>query len=206
MTSQPQTLFDIAGVQARIFTLPNRPPFMIAADVAEVYGTSVKALNQAVSRNPEYFPEDFSFYLTPAEEQVLWSQIVTTSLKKRDDFQTRAFTHAGANGTSAVLKTATAAKAHVAIHRAFAEMEAAALASADAMILRLRTEEAKRKPIRVQVMMGANGGLSFDAICKMGGYARWRVAEALRDCLKLGLIDRLPAGMPMVQSNLFGGV
>ena len=204
MTAQAQTLFDIAGVEARIFSLPDRPPFMIAADLAEVYGTTVKALNQAVSRNPDYFPEDFAFYLTEAEEKVMWSQIVTTSARKRDDFRTRAFTHPGANGLSAVLKTPTAA-AHVAIHRAFAQIEAAALASANTMVLKLLTEEMMRKRIRVQVVNGASGGLDFESIWRLGNYTKGQVATALRECLAMGLLDRLPKGMPMVQADLFGG-
>ncbi len=43
-------------------------------------------------------------------------------------FEPLVFTHAGANSLSAVLKTPTARKMHVTVHRAFAAMEQAALA------------------------------------------------------------------------------
>ena len=37
---------------------------ILDADLAEVYGVTTKALNQAVKRNAERFPEDFAFLLT----------------------------------------------------------------------------------------------------------------------------------------------
>lgn len=196
------TLFDIAGVQARIFHLPNRPPFMIAADLAEVYGTSVKALNQAVSRNPERFPEDFRFFLEADEIDPRWSQSVTTS-GFRSDLKYPAFSHAGAYALSAVLKTETAAQVSVIVHRAFAAMEEQALADAQAMILKLRTEEARRKPLRVQVINGVNAGYSLNQIWRMGTASKPRLAQAIHECLALGLIDRLPDGMPFEQMALF---
>ena len=51
---------------------------MLDADLAELYGTTTKALNQAVRRNAERFPGDFRLELTAAEEEG-WSQTVTTS-------------------------------------------------------------------------------------------------------------------------------
>src|SRR5207249_375897 len=40
---------------------------MVDRNLAELYGISTKALNQAVTRNPWRFPEDFAFRLTPEE-------------------------------------------------------------------------------------------------------------------------------------------
>ena len=42
---------------------------MLDADLAELYGVTTGALNQAVKRNKGRFPEDFAFRLT-AEEKV----------------------------------------------------------------------------------------------------------------------------------------
>jgi hypothetical protein len=50
---------------------------MLDADLAELYGVPVKALNQAVRRNPTRFPDDFMFQLSPTEASRLRSQIVT---------------------------------------------------------------------------------------------------------------------------------
>ena len=58
--------------------LIRREKVMLDADLAELYGVPTKALNQAVKRNIDRFPEDFMFQLTNQEKK-RWSQIVTTS-------------------------------------------------------------------------------------------------------------------------------
>jgi len=50
---------------------------MLDADLARVYGVTTKALNQAMKRNRERFPDDFAFQLTAEEYEALRSQIVT---------------------------------------------------------------------------------------------------------------------------------
>ena len=54
---------------------------MLDSDLARLYEVETKALNQAVKRNIERFPEDFMFQLTE-EEFEIWvrSQIVTSKL------------------------------------------------------------------------------------------------------------------------------
>ena len=200
------TLFDVSGIQARIFTLPNRPPFLIAADLAEVYGTVTKALNQAVSRNPERFPEDFMFSLTESELEALRSQSVTANpISTKVRYEPKVFTHAGALMLSAVLKTPTAAQVSVIIHRAFAAIEQASLSEVRYLLVKLRTEELTRKRIRMQVVAGMTAGHGFEGIRRMGNYSGPALALAIRECLALGLIDRLPKGMPAMQPDLFGG-
>lgn len=55
---------------------------LIDADLAELYGVTTKALNQAVRRNLERFPADFMFQLRADEADVLLrSQIVTSKVK-----------------------------------------------------------------------------------------------------------------------------
>ena len=55
---------------------------LLDSDLAELYGVPTKALNQAVKRNAERFPEDFMFRLSQAEAEALnRSQLVTGSLK-----------------------------------------------------------------------------------------------------------------------------
>jgi len=51
---------------------------MLDADLAELYGVTTRALNQAVKRNFERFPGDFAFQLTPSEAGNLRSQIATS--------------------------------------------------------------------------------------------------------------------------------
>jgi len=49
-------------------------------DLAGLYEVETKALNQAVKRNIERFPEDFMFELTKEEFKTWRSQIVTSKL------------------------------------------------------------------------------------------------------------------------------
>ena len=44
---------------------------MVDTDLAEVYGVPTKALNQAIKRNLDRFPEDFAFRLTVEEKTEL---------------------------------------------------------------------------------------------------------------------------------------
>ncbi|HEY8971174.1 MAG TPA: ORF6N domain-containing protein [Puia sp.] len=59
---------------------------MLDFDLAALYEVPTKALNQAVKRNAERFPEDFMFRLT--EEEWMRSQFVTSSAKSAINIQT----------------------------------------------------------------------------------------------------------------------
>ncbi|MBI3874474.1 MAG: ORF6N domain-containing protein [Verrucomicrobia bacterium] len=50
---------------------------MLDSDLAALYGVTTKALNQAVRRNLDRFPEDFMFQLVEEESDLLRSQNVT---------------------------------------------------------------------------------------------------------------------------------
>ena len=52
---------------------------MLDYDLAEIYGYEVKRLNEQVKRNITRFPEDFMFQLTTEEDEILKSQIATSS-------------------------------------------------------------------------------------------------------------------------------
>ncbi len=57
-------------------------PRVCDSDLAAMYGVETRALNQAVKRNIERFPEDFMFQLTKGELEILKSQFVTSSCIK----------------------------------------------------------------------------------------------------------------------------
>jgi hypothetical protein len=84
---------------------------LIDTELASLYGVTTKALNQAVKRNTERFPEDFMFRLSRAEAAVLnRSQTVTGSQKHRDPrFLPFAFTEHGAIMAATILKRQSAA-------------------------------------------------------------------------------------------------
>ena len=110
---------------------------MLDSDLARLYGYSqgTKALNQAVKRNQERFPEDFFFQLTKKEyisilniqnerlyESKLRSQFVTTKNMQMTRRLPYVFTEQGVAMLSSVLRTPNAAQISIAIMRAFVSM------------------------------------------------------------------------------------
>jgi hypothetical protein len=88
----------------KIFTVRNLQ-VMLDSDLAKLYNVETKALNQAVKRNLERFPESFRFQLTENEMQILRSQIVTSSeMHGGRRFLPFVFTEQGVAMLSAVLK------------------------------------------------------------------------------------------------------
>jgi hypothetical protein len=84
---------------------------MLDSDLAEVYGTSTKALNQAVKRNRGRFPADFMFQLSPREK----AEVVTNCDHLRKlKYSARlpfAFTEHGAVVIASVLNSSVAVQA-----------------------------------------------------------------------------------------------
>lgn len=67
-------------IQRRIYTIRG-VQVMLDSDLAEFYGVETKVLNQAVKRNIERFPQEFSFQLIAEENNSLRSQVVTLETK-----------------------------------------------------------------------------------------------------------------------------
>jgi ORF6N domain len=116
---------------------------MLDVDLAVLYGVATKVLNQAVKRNRERFPPDFTFQLNgketanlrsrfvisslqPAKNQGNLSnrsQIVTGSFKHRETrSRPYAFTEQGVAMLSSVLNSERAVKVNIAIMRAFVNL------------------------------------------------------------------------------------
>jgi len=99
---------------------------LLDAELAALYGVTTKALNQAVKRNIERFPEDFVFRLTRAEAQIMnRSQSVTGSQKHRDTrLPPHVFTEHGAVMAASILSSARAIEMSVYVVRAFVRLRA----------------------------------------------------------------------------------
>lgn len=173
---------------------------MLAADLAQAYGTTTKRVVEAVKRNPDRFPEDFAFMLTEAEFGVSRSQNATSNATR---YMPLALTHGGAAALSGVLKTPVAANVSVVVFRTFAAFEKRAFDLMRYQLIAAQTDAKKRSPLRVAMVDGAKAGLSFDAIWRMGSASKPKQAGIAHECLALGLIDRLPAGTPMPMASLF---
>ena len=96
---------------------------MLDSDLAELYGVTTAALNQAVKRNIGRFPEDFAFQLTEDEFASLISQIVTSKTGRGGRRKLPwAFTEHGILMLSSVLRSERAVQANIQIMRAFIRM------------------------------------------------------------------------------------
>lgn len=94
---------------------------MLDRELAALYDVPTGALNQAVRRNLDRFPEDFMFQLTKEEAQNLKSQSVTSSWGGRR-IAPSAFTEHGVAMLSAVLRSDRAVQMSIGIIRAFIRM------------------------------------------------------------------------------------
>jgi hypothetical protein len=61
-----EELSDSDVIRSRIFTIRG-VQVMLDRDLAELYGVATKVLNQAVKRNIELFPSEFTFLITSDE-------------------------------------------------------------------------------------------------------------------------------------------
>lgn len=96
---------------------------MLDVDLARLYSVTTGALNQAVKRNQDRFPEDFAFQLTPAEANSLKSQIVISKIGRGGRRSPPwVFTEHGVAMLSSVLRSAEAARVNVEIMRAFVRL------------------------------------------------------------------------------------
>lgn len=97
---------------------------MLDYHLVELYGIPTEALNQAVTRNKERFPDDFMFRLSAEEtEAINQSQIVTGSQKHRDPrYPPRVFTQEGIAMLSSVLRSPQAVQINIAIMRTFVRL------------------------------------------------------------------------------------
>lgn len=95
---------------------------MLSTHLAELYGVEVRALNQAVKRSQERFPQDFMFQLTSAEWKSLKSQIVTSSWGGLRRAEPYAFTEQGVAMLSSALKSKRAVRVNIEIMRTFVRL------------------------------------------------------------------------------------
>ena len=121
---------------------------MLDSDLAALYGVETKVLNQAVTRNPQRFPERFCFRVSRDEAEDLRSQIVTLHPEQGKQsswwrYMPRAFTEQGVSMFSAVLRSDTAVDVSVRIMDSFVEMRHF-IASNAAMFEQIRAVELRQ--------------------------------------------------------------
>lgn len=98
---------------------------LLSEQLAELYGVTVSALNQAVKRNSERFPEDFMFQLTREEADAILSSRSQNVILKRGQnikYLPYAFTEQGVAMLSSVLRSPRAVEVNIAIMRTFVQL------------------------------------------------------------------------------------
>jgi hypothetical protein len=141
--ARSKALAPVADITRTILVL-RRQRVILDADLAPLYGVPTKALNQAVKRNAERFPDDFMFRLTRIEVEALnRSQSVTGPQKHRDPrFPPYAFTEHGAIMAATILNSPRAVEMSLYVVRAFVRLREL-LASNTALARKL--DELERK-------------------------------------------------------------
>ena len=143
VSSRSAVLVPVEHIARSILVLRGQN-VLLDAELAALYGVSTKALNQAVKRNAERFPEDFMFRLSRTEAEALnRSQIVTGHGKHRDPrFPPFAFTEHGAIMAATILSSPRAVEMSLYVVRAFVRLREL-LASNTALARKL--DELERK-------------------------------------------------------------
>jgi hypothetical protein len=104
-------------------TLIVRQRVVLDTVLAQLYGVSVKRLNQQVHRNLQRFPQDFMFQLTKKEYKSLRLQIATSNKGRGGRrFLPYVFTEHGAAMAATVLNSKQAVDMSVFVVRAFVRM------------------------------------------------------------------------------------
>ena len=93
---------------------------MLDKDLAQLYGVETKALNRAVKRNIDRFPDDFMFQLKKEEyDELLRYQFGTLKKGQHSKYLPYAFTENGVAMLSSVLNSERAIKVNIQIMRTF---------------------------------------------------------------------------------------
>ena len=115
-------LVPIELIASRIYLIRG-VKVMLDRDLAELYGVETGALNRAVKRNAERFPEDFMFQITGEEAELLRCQ---TGISKPGRGGRRylpyAFSEQGVAMLSSVLNSKRAIEVNIAIMRTFVQL------------------------------------------------------------------------------------
>ena len=116
-----KSLAKIIPLESRILTIRGKK-VIVDADLAELYGTTTKRLNEQVRRNRERFPDDFMFQLSKEEKDEVVANCDHLAKLKFSSFLPNAFTEHGTLMAANVLNSPVAIKASLYIVRAFIKM------------------------------------------------------------------------------------
>ena len=119
--AKSKAIVKVGQIQQRILLIRGEK-VIIDADLAEAYGVTTKALNQAIRRNADRFPPDFMFRLTKQEKEEVVTNCDHLQNLKFSPVNPRAFTEHGAIMAASVLNSPKAIEVSVFVVRAFVQL------------------------------------------------------------------------------------
>ncbi len=122
MTAKRKTRIVVVDQIEPCILLLRKQRVLLDADLAELYGTTTKALNQAIKRNLERFPVDFRFELTAMEKQEVVTNCDHLAKLRFSRTLPFAFTEHGAIMAASVLNTPRAIDVSLYVVRAFVKL------------------------------------------------------------------------------------
>lgn len=184
------TLPTIAGVQSRIHTLPDRPPFMIIREIAEVFGLEQRNLARQFQRTKDKFPAGYYFELTPEEYREKLTTNWQTSQGSRADVTQYAFTEKGALYLLRFITGDQADAAFGMLIDAFADQR-------DGTMDRLRVAAFKdevayigRSKLRLAIKLAAEAGWSFGKLWDEHDWSAPKLGREVEDMRIRGYIPQ----------------
>ena len=119
--AKPALQVSVTSISSRILIVRGQK-VMIDADLAELYGVRTKALNQAVKRNRDRFPDDFAFQLSKSERDEVVTNCDHLARLKYSPTLPFAFTEHGTIMAANVLNSPRAVEMSVHVVRAFVRL------------------------------------------------------------------------------------
>jgi hypothetical protein len=116
-----KAIIPIGQIEQRILLIRGQR-VMLDADMADLYGTTTKRLNEQVKRNRGRFPEDFMFQLKKKEKAKVVAICDHLTKLKFSPVLPNAFTEHGAIMVASVLNTKRAIQVSVFVVRAFVKL------------------------------------------------------------------------------------
>ena len=139
-----QAIIPINQIAATILEIRGKK-VIVDSDLARLYGTTTKRLNEQIKRNMDRFPEDFMFQLSEDEYASLRSHFATSKIKRGGRrYLPFVFTEHGAVMAASVLNTPKAVEVSVYVIRAFIQQRALLAAHGE---LALKLERLEKKLI-----------------------------------------------------------
>ncbi len=156
-TYEPDTISDVATlplerITQAIFTIRGTQ-IILDSDLAGLYEVPTKALNQAVKRNANRFPDDFIFRLTSEETRELVTNCDRFDNLKHSSITPLAFTEHGAMAAAFVLHSQIAVKVSAQVIRAFIRMRSFLASTAPLESLACRIDTLENRADKTEVSL-----------------------------------------------------